>query len=711
MLDVVRAPRYSNPPINDDEWIAPELVEGKTTSVAQRRASAWSAGREVRQSQRNEERVTVGSVFSTFDDLEGDLQRAFVNAADPAHFQTAALMVVVDRLVADAERTVLTLARGGYQHAVDLGAAATMHAVASAGFTMHEAGPGVSVDFPWKGDPAVANLSFDNSVDLLSDAMRQFRTQISTSVRRVATFKDGFSDEMLKLARTIRAAGMDGAEFKAERIIRTELSRSFNTASFDKMAALGGRIEAMRKIWIRTGDSRTRQTHVAAGNTYGRGSGIPTSALFHVGAALLRFPVDPSGTGAGVARETIMCRCNNAVDFDELELGASTAQKISVAVGAPQRENPIAVAKDVYKGTSRSGGVYYFDKDGAAGVIARIGGTMEKTRRGYFVKNATGQKFGPDGWVTPETAAASVIPRGAPKPPKPFDAVKLREKVTKISTEGKAALRASVDEEQRLFGLYAAEQRKINLLQVKPGTLEHEEAVTKSREFSRAMAKQSATSETLRDKQRADTLKALAVPKADRTSYSWRYDGAPMTKRATARFEEARQAFESLVGLKTTGATFNGYKAGKITASIKDGNDRASAFNGQPLSIGHIVSASPSTASRVLVHELGHTLEYDDPRVLDAAIKFLEKRTAGETARKLSALVPGSSYADHEIAMEDKFLSTYMGKIYKTTDATKRQYATEIVSMGVEWLYAEPEHLAQDPEYFDFIVKLLRGIF
>jgi hypothetical protein len=44
--------------------------------------------------------------------------------------------------------------------------------------------------------------------------------------------------------------------------------------------------------------------------------------------------------------------------------------------------------------------------------------------------------------------------------------------------------------------------------------------------------------------------------------------------------------------------------------------------------------------------------------------------------------------------------------------STVYRYATEVVSMGVEYLYADPAKFARDdPEHFRFIVNLLRGIF
>jgi len=61
-----------------------------------------------------------------------------------------------------------------------------------------------------------------------------------------------------------------------------------------------------------------------------------------------------------------------------------------------------------------------------------------------------------------------------------------------------------------------------------------------------------------------------------------------------------------------------------------------------------------------------------------------------------------------------------MGKIYDEIDRellrasgrrVKKIIATEIVSSGVEYLYLDPLEFARtDPDYFEFIVNLIRGI-
>lgn len=149
---------------------------------------------------------------------------------------------------------------------------------------------------------------------------------------------------------------------------------------------------------------------------------------------------------------------------------------------------------------------------------------------------------------------------------------------------------------------------------------------------------------------------------------------------------------------------------------------------------------SGSTAgeqARVVVHELGHALEDNVGREIprggvsakpkgpgsirggpgrsvygggsnygpqswmqDQARRFLSYRISQSEEREASEIYRGSG----EMGWKDKFISHYMGKVYNTD--------TEIISMGMEQLYANPEKLlAEDPEYFWFMVGILKGEF
>ena len=95
------------------------------------------------------------------------------------------------------------------------------------------------------------------------------------------------------------------------------------------------------------------------------------------------------------------------------------------------------------------------------------------------------------------------------------------------------------------------------------------------------------------------------------------------------------------------------------------------------------------------IHELGHRFERAVPTIKDNEKQFYEKRTAGEELKWL-----GAGYSKDEITRKDNFLSAYMGKDYGGT-------AYELVSMGFQYAYTEPETLRKDPDMEQWIYGLL----
>lgn len=108
---------------------------------------------------------------------------------------------------------------------------------------------------------------------------------------------------------------------------------------------------------------------------------------------------------------------------------------------------------------------------------------------------------------------------------------------------------------------------------------------------------------------------------------------------------------------------------------------------------------------RVVVHEMGHNVEFSNPAITYAANAFVRRRTIGEKPRKLSDIYPGSGYGDDEIAFEDDFISAYIGKLYGGINSPYKP--TEVISMGLEQMSANPILLAeQDPDYFEFVWRI-----
>jgi hypothetical protein len=109
-----------------------------------------------------------------------------------------------------------------------------------------------------------------------------------------------------------------------------------------------------------------------------------------------------------------------------------------------------------------------------------------------------------------------------------------------------------------------------------------------------------------------------------------------------------------------------------------------------------------------IVHELGHHIEARSLPIHEAAIQFLRERQRGggpeNDTRKLKDIIPNSNYDDDEWAFKDKFIHPYIGKSYPNNSAS------EVISMGVQYLYEDPVKLAtEDPDFFRFIYRTLRS--
>lgn len=122
---------------------------------------------------------------------------------------------------------------------------------------------------------------------------------------------------------------------------------------------------------------------------------------------------------------------------------------------------------------------------------------------------------------------------------------------------------------------------------------------------------------------------------------------------------------------------------------------------------GNIHVKVTESRKRVIIHETGHAFEKFNVEILKAANEFLRHRCGSEQPVALSKIYPRHGFGRDEIARPDKFTSAYVGKVYGPIG---NQTSTEVISMGLEQLYAEPYKFAtEDPEYFEFIISVLRG--
>ena len=109
-----------------------------------------------------------------------------------------------------------------------------------------------------------------------------------------------------------------------------------------------------------------------------------------------------------------------------------------------------------------------------------------------------------------------------------------------------------------------------------------------------------------------------------------------------------------------------------------------------------------SIREKVLFHEMGHHVEFGNPKFAAAARDFVESRATG-SEEKLSKLTGNNGYKSYEKALPDDFISPYVGKLYKNG-------STEVISMGVENLHskdAASKFINRDREHFLFTVGVL----
>ena len=116
------------------------------------------------------------------------------------------------------------------------------------------------------------------------------------------------------------------------------------------------------------------------------------------------------------------------------------------------------------------------------------------------------------------------------------------------------------------------------------------------------------------------------------------------------------------------------------------------------------INAWDYSKANTFVHEFGHAIEDYSPTIHDKILKFYAFRTAGEQTQFLRN-VTGRSYSSSEKTKVDKWISPYIGKLYVDKGD---QYATEILSMGLEYMYEDPLLLYEkDKDMFMFIYSLI----
>lgn len=144
-------------------------------------------------------------------------------------------------------------------------------------------------------------------------------------------------------------------------------------------------------------------------------------------------------------------------------------------------------------------------------------------------------------------------------------------------------------------------------------------------------------------------------------------------------------------------------------------DDRAYASRGDK-SINVGTKADEATSRTVMFHEMGHHLEFSNPKILDAAISWRDRKATSDQPQKLSQITKDKFYGD-ELAYPDAYISPYVGKTYnrfyesggKLVPSDKER-VTEVVAMGTQYFDSGANMRTlreKDPDHFNLIMGML----
>ena len=325
-------------------WPEPDRVlEAKGDGPTRRAQRANRAAQEIIRDFHSVERGVIGQLQRRLLALQKALRsRLIPDLTEFRQLSLAGLLADTDRMVDAATQDITNSTERPIRRAAELGDDAATEPLKAAQLSVAPTLLGV--------DETLVQAAFGNTVDLLSDPMRQFATQVKQGIRRVAAAGETRFEEIRRLQRSISSAGFDNAQYRAERIIRTEVSRVFNESTYARLSGLQKDFPFLKKSWRAANDNRTRMGHREAAQHFGKGNGIAITQAFSInvyderpgkaprkiGVAVLRFPVDPRVTPTGRigAGATIMCRCNAVVDLDMAAFAEFTRAQVRLALSA-----------------------------------------------------------------------------------------------------------------------------------------------------------------------------------------------------------------------------------------------------------------------------------------------------------------------------------------------------------------------------------------
>lgn len=232
-----------------------------------------------------------------------------LTATEFSQFRIAEQTRILDDIIGNYDAQIRFLTANAAREAFVLGERSVIE-------PLQQANIGVAFFRP---STAQINVISQFSADLISGISSDMRTKMNRVIRLNAlggnTSLDAMRDITNLLFKTQRPPSprtrrpTRGVAYEAERILRTEVNRSYNLAAFGQQEALARDVPGLQKMWQATGDIRTRDTHLLA-----HGQVVLVNEFFRVGFSDLMFPLDPSGPPG----EVINCRCRSVTVLPEI---------------------------------------------------------------------------------------------------------------------------------------------------------------------------------------------------------------------------------------------------------------------------------------------------------------------------------------------------------------------------------------------------------
>jgi len=142
------------------------------------------------------------------------------------------------------------------------------------------------------------------STDLIRGITNDLRTSINTTIAQHLLGQSSPFAALQSLTRQLgvsdRLSDLTGVSARAEKIFRTETQRIYGLSTDARQQQIAAQVPDLSKVWIATGDHRTRRAHLLA-----HGQTVKVDEMFTVDGEPLRYPLDPRGS----AKNTINCRC------------------------------------------------------------------------------------------------------------------------------------------------------------------------------------------------------------------------------------------------------------------------------------------------------------------------------------------------------------------------------------------------------------------